>query len=255
MPLVDIAGREFDVDVVVFDKDGTLIDFHVMWGSRAVAAVGALLDELGRDDRLERALYGTLGYDPLSGETLGNGPLATVPLPKTDVVMTTVLYQHGLPWDDAESVIRERFAPVMAGDPTAAFVKPLGDIGASLKWLNAGGVLTALATTDNRGPTLRILDMLGISHHFDVIYCGDDENRPKKPSTRVLAEIAAHYDVAVDRLMMVGDTVSDLSMARAADAGASIGVSGGATGDSVLSEWSDALIASIEEIRVNPLRR
>ena len=45
MAELQVGGKTFDIDVVVFDKDGTLIDFHLMWGSRAKEAVDALLDK------------------------------------------------------------------------------------------------------------------------------------------------------------------------------------------------------------------
>jgi len=251
MARVQVGGLGFDVDVVVFDKDGTLIDFHAMWGRRAVVAVDAVLanlGSLGKNDPLQRALYQALGYDPVSGATDGNGPLAIVPLHKTDIVMSTVLYQHGLPWDEAERTIRDSFSPVMSAAPTSEFVRPLGDVRATLRRLADAGLQTVIATSDNRDITLKMLDMLDVRHHFDLIYCGDDAAGPKKPSPKLMLDIAAHYAVHPARLMMVGDTVSDLSMAHAAKIGARIGVSGGATPDSALTTWSDALIASIEEI-------
>lgn len=251
MPLIEIGDRSFDIEAVVFDKDGTLIDFHVMWGRRATAAVNAVLDELGHNDGLEQNLYQTLGYNQHDGTTVGSGPLAIVPLAKIDVVMATVLYQNGLAWDQSEHVIRTVFSPIMCGDPTAELVKPLGNVKESIERLNAYGIQTALATSDNRMPTVKMLQMLGVAEYFDVIYCGDDD-LPQKPSAEVLEQIADRCAVAVEKMMMVGDTVNDLTMAHEARAGGKVGVVGGATHTHVLSDWSDALISSIDELSVGP---
>jgi phosphoglycolate phosphatase len=250
MAEVQVAGRRFDIDVMVFDKDGTLIDFHIMWGRRATVAIDALLRECGGDDQLESALYHTMGYLPETGTTLGDGPLAVLPLSQADTVMATVLYQHGWAWHESERLIAKAFAPIMHSEPTADVVRPLGNVREAVDRFNRNGVRTVIATSDNRGPTIEILNMLGIGDHFELLYCGDDANLPQKPSVRVLQEIAVHCGVETDRIMMVGDTVGDLSMAHDANAGAKIGVIGGATEEKILAAWSDALVCSIDEIKI-----
>ena len=250
MPLVKVSDRQFDIDVIAFDKDGTLIDFHTMWGEKAVSAVEAVLTRLGYDPGLENALYKALGYDPESGITASGAPLAIVPLAKTDIIMSTVLYQSGLPWHEAERVILDTFSPVMSSGPTEESVRPLGNVRGAIESLNTKGIRTVVVTTDNRIPTLQVLSMLNVKEYFDVIYCGDDHELPQKPSPQVLHHVAELCSVDTTRIMMVGDTVADLAMARAANAGAKVGVIGGATEHDVLSKWSDALISSIDEINV-----
>ena len=221
-----------------------------MWGRRAVAAVDAVLTRLGYDYQLENALYQALGYDREFGVTANGAPLATVPLAKTDIIMSTVLYQHGLSWHEAERVIVDTFSPVMSCGPTEQSVRPLGNVRGAIESLNVKGIRTVVVTTDNRIPTLQVLSMLNVEDYFDVIYCGDDHELPQKPSAQVLHHVAELCSVDTARIMMVGDTVADLAMAHAANAGAKIGVVGGATERDVLSKWSDALISSIDEIIV-----
>ncbi|HET9520177.1 MAG TPA: hypothetical protein VFO73_03940, partial [Candidatus Limnocylindrales bacterium] len=62
------------IDLVIFDKDGTLLDFGAMWGAWAL--------EFGR--RLEAAarrpvagdVFAAIGFDPASGRVQPNGTLA-----------------------------------------------------------------------------------------------------------------------------------------------------------------------------------
>jgi phosphoglycolate phosphatase-like HAD superfamily hydrolase len=245
-----VGDSSFDIDVVVFDKDGTLIDFHLMWGSRAEEAVDALIEEAGGGSALEAALYQTLGYQPETQVTAGSGPLAVVPLHKTDVIVSTVLFQHGWLWHEAEQLIADVFSPVMSSKPSIDSVRPLGAVRETIETLNSNGVRTAIATADERDLTRTTLDMLDIHGHFELLYCGDDDDLPQKPSPRLLEDIAERCQVDIARIMMVGDTVGDLSMAYEAKAGARIGVRGGATDDRTLAEWSDVVISSIDEITV-----
>ncbi len=41
MARLQIATAHVDADLAVFDKDGTLIDFHGVWGPRGIRAVAA----------------------------------------------------------------------------------------------------------------------------------------------------------------------------------------------------------------------
>ena len=81
----DLAG----IDLVVFDKDGTLIDFHAMWGAWA--------RELGR--RLEASsrrpvaldVFAAIGFDPSTGRVAPGGPLAVATMSGIQDVVATVL--------------------------------------------------------------------------------------------------------------------------------------------------------------------
>ncbi|NIR39729.1 MAG: HAD family hydrolase, partial [Actinobacteria bacterium] len=46
-------GRTFDVDLVVFDKDGTLIDFHGLWDTRCRDAIERLCTHVEASPQLE----------------------------------------------------------------------------------------------------------------------------------------------------------------------------------------------------------
>ena len=67
------------IDLVVFDKDGTLIEFGSMWSGWAVA----LADGAASGDRPVRRwtpLFAMLGYDPATGRVLPGGGLAATPM-------------------------------------------------------------------------------------------------------------------------------------------------------------------------------
>ena len=81
----DLTG----IDPVVFDKDGTLIDFHAMWGGWA--------RELG--DRLEAAarrpvaadVFAAIWADASTGAVAPGGPLARATMAGIQAVVETVL--------------------------------------------------------------------------------------------------------------------------------------------------------------------
>ena len=66
------------IDLVIFDKDGTLIDFGPMWSGWAETLGRSLEEATGRP--IETPLYAMLGYDPVARTVLPGGGLAATPM-------------------------------------------------------------------------------------------------------------------------------------------------------------------------------
>jgi phosphoglycolate phosphatase len=90
--------------------------------------------------------------------------------------------------------------------------------------LEAEGCVLGLATGKSRRGVARMLETHGLDGRFVTIQTPDDN--PGKPDPAMLLRAAAETGVAVENVAMVGDTVYDVQMARAARALA-IGVSWG----------------------------
>lgn len=87
----------------------------------------------------------------------------------------------------------------------------------TLHTLAQNGVKLSVATN---APTLfaqRMLEHLGVSHHFDVII-GADKVSAAKPDPKMLLEILKHYqyDKQKHQAWMVGDNSKDILSAKAA---------------------------------------
>ena len=68
----------------MFDKDGTLIDFDLMWGGWAEDLADRLEASLGRPIRDE--LHRTIGYDTAARRTIPGSPLAATPMAQLRVM-------------------------------------------------------------------------------------------------------------------------------------------------------------------------
>ena len=250
-PHLLVANLEVPARCVVFDKDGTLIDFHAVWGPRLVRGAKALAAKAGLGDDLLSHLYRASGYDADAGRTLGQGPLATAPLHQFNVIVASVLFQHGLTWDQALALSKDHMGSAMTATPTAQEIIPRGAIGESLKRLVDAQIPAVIATTDNRLATEIMMHELRLEPLFADVRCGDDDG-PVKPDIAVLNGIAYSQQLDVSELVMVGDTVSDLTMARRAGAALCVGITGGAGSPEELQPHADILIGDISEIRPAP---
>ena len=248
MTLLEIGQLSFNADLVAFDKDGTLIDFELMWAHQAVNWVQRLTT--GQADKsLEHELYCALGYDRRLQRTLAQGPLAIATIGQLHTILAATLFRFGTPWPEAETRVREVSRQVDEQITLAEFVRPLGDLPAILGRLRSAGVRLAIVTADHRVATEEQLQILGITHLVDSLVCGDDDI-PAKPAPDMLLTVCRQLGIEPARTMVVGDTVADLMMARNAGAGLAVAVLTGVGTRTLLSQHADAVLQSIDGIHV-----
>ena len=229
------------IDLVVLDKDGTLIDFGPMWSGWAETLAASLDGLAGRP--VTAALYTMLGYDPTTRTVRPGGGLAATPMARLRERTALVLEDAGLSGRDAERALAMAWH---APDPVG-LAHPLADLPALLGRLRAGGRRLAIATTDDRRPTERTLAALELTGAFDAITCADDGIAVKPAPDMVLA-ICDLLGIQPARTAVVGDSPADLQMGRAAGAGLVVGVLTGVGARSDLESLADVVVESVADL-------
>ncbi len=239
-PAVRIHPILDGIDLVVLDKDGTLIDFGAMWNTWA-RDLGTRL-ELATRRPVAGDVFTTIGFDPVSGRILAGSPMAVGTMGQIAELVGAVLRR----WCPSVSAARRILAEAwFEPDPVRSAV-PLADLGQVLGGLHASGRRIAVATTDDRRPTEATIGGLGIGGLIDGLLCGDDEG-PTKPDPVALVLLAERLGARIGRTAMVGDTPADLRMAREAGA-RSIGVTSGVALAADLQPLADAVITTIASL-------
>ena len=239
----------FDADLVVFDKDGTLLDFDAMWGNLLVGTVDAVTAAAPDGQALAADMYAMLGYDPWRRWTDPHSPWAMGTTEQALTILATVLYRHGQPWHLAEAAIRAAWRELSAPAALSRLVRPTTDLAALFTALRRAGIRVAVDTTDDRAPTEAALCLLDIGHLVDSVVCGDDD-LPGKPAPERLLATCQRLSVQVARTAMIGDTVFDLLMGQRAGAGLVVGVLTGASDRATLAEHADIVLGSVAELHV-----
>ncbi len=247
-----IAGeKSFDINCIVFDKDGTLIDFEHAWGPRTVQLIHSLVAAVNGDDELADAFFRTIGYDGHNHQVAPNGPILAASEEKVTTLAAGVLYAQGhLSWHDAEQLAKEMVMAIFGHPLTADEIKPLGDVAGTIRRLCAAGVTIAVATADNRDISEYCLRLLGIWQDITAMICGDDP-LPQKPDSGVLAWIADQVGTVPGKMVMVGDTVTDMLAGVNGGAAGCIGISPNQSEDSsVLQPFADVVLATVEDLQI-----
>jgi phosphoglycolate phosphatase-like HAD superfamily hydrolase len=234
-----VTVRLDGIDLVVFDKDGTIIEFGAMWSGWAVTLADGLRAATGRS--VEGPLYAMLGYDPATRAVAPGGGLAATPMARLRDRTREVLILEGLPSDAADDALA---AAWHAPDPVG-LAHPLTDLHALFGQLHEAGRRVGIATSDDRAPTERTLAALGLTAGFDGLVCADD-GVPVKPAPDMVDHLCALLGVPPERTAVVGDSPADLQMARAAGAGLVLGVLTGVGDRHDLAPLADLVIDSVE---------
>jgi len=229
------------IELVIFDKDGTLIEFEAMWGAWTRALADDLARATGRPMR--GVIHDLLGVDPATGAILPHGLLAATPMARIRELVVASVSAQGVTADDAEAAVAGAWR---APDPVE-LATPVTDLPRLLGGLREAGRRIAIATSDDRDPTERTLDALGIAGLVDGIACADD-GLPVKPSPAAVLQLCSDLGVPAVASAVVGDSPADLRMGRAAGAGRVIGVLSGVGDRAALEPLADAILPSVAEL-------
>lgn len=240
-----------NLQLIIFDKDGTLIHFDAMWGGW-VMELARRLEQETETQLLKRSrsqvsiterLFETLGYDPLTGRVLAHGALAATPMSQIRALTVNVLREAGLASTIAESVVQSAWH---IPDPVI-LAKPFTDLRALFIALRKRDIQIAIATTDDRAPTEATLTGLGLTEWVATMVCADD-GIPAKPAPDMVLTICQRLAIDPTRAAVVGDSIADMRMGRAAGAGQVVGVLTGVSAAEDLASHADVILPSIAQL-------
>ena len=220
---------------ILFDKDGTLIDFPSTWEPvlRALALEFAksdpgiaedLMAKAGFDHRQRRFKAGSVWA---AGNTLDLVAAWLPHAPESDHAAMAC-------WIDDYC---ERVAPDTA--------VPITDLLALFARLRRSGFSLGVATNDVTRSAMATMERLGVSGQLVAILGYDSVAQPK-PAADMVVAFCAKAAIEPAEVAVVGDNLHDLIMARAAGAGLAIGVLTGNGSRDELAAYADHVIASIE---------
>jgi phosphoglycolate phosphatase len=238
-----VTGPLDGIDLVVFDKDGTLLDFHAMWGGWAIE-LGKRLDGATRRP-VSGDVFATIGFDPTSGRVRSGGPLAVGTIGEIREMIAAVIRR----WCPSVAAARQAVETAWFMPDPAASAIPLADIQSLFGALHDTGRTIAIATTDDRAPTDASLRALGVRDLVAALACGDDDVGVK-PDPRMLLALCETVRIPPARTAVIGDTLADLRMARSAGAGLVIGVLSGIDDEDTLAPLADLLLPSVADLPV-----
>ncbi|MFM9861494.1 HAD family hydrolase [Pseudoxanthobacter sp. M-2] len=224
------------ISAILFDKDGTLLDYQSSWGqiNRRAAMIAAK-----GDAAFAAQLMRFGGMDPDSGITFADGLLAAA----TAREIATAWVAEGAPFsaDRLTALLDEEFCNSVGS------VVPVTDLVALFSRLKRRGMTLGIASSDGKASIEKTVERFGLVPFVDFI-AGYDSGYGVKPGGGMVTAFCAHTGVAPSAVAVVGDNGHDMEMAHAGGAGLRIGVLTGTGTRESLTPMSHMVLGSIEEL-------
>ena len=228
---------------IIFDKDGTLIDFDAFWVRASVEAVDKILDKTNMKDVNPDEILKAFGI--YNGTTIINGVLCYGTYEEMAEIVYDILKGYGCTSELSEITkitIDAYHESVGAGE-----IKPICEgMSEVLEKLKCKGIKLAVVTSDDYFGAKKCLDGLGITEYFDKIYANDGIH-PPKPDPYYIDELCKEFNLYKEEAVMVGDTLTDTTFAKNGGIKV-IGVAKSKENQNILKEVADYVIHDISYI-------
>jgi len=213
--------------LVLFDKDGTLVDIHHYWVSMIRLRADLISQRLFAREEIrppvKAALESAMGVDQETNRMKFEGPVGVKPRPEIVDVVVRASREYGAITDSnsIESMFKE------VDETTSIDMKPLVKILPGvvdlLDQLRSHNIPAAIVTTDITERAKKAMGTVGLSRYFIDIVGGDIVEKTK-PHSDLAEYVLSKSTVFNKNVVVIGDHPVDVEMGLAAGISTNIGV-------------------------------
>ncbi|WHZ57417.1 HAD family hydrolase [Metabacillus hrfriensis] len=228
-----------EIKGILFDKDGTLLQFREIWIQISYEIIDELLNRI--EDKgnttLKEKLCHAIGLR--NGIVDEKGYLAC----GTSLDMADA-FNKILPKDmpHLHQWLSERL--LAKTKEHIDKIKPVCDLSLLFSSLTHKGIIAGIATADDYETTKLCLQQLGILN--DVQFLGTADLYKKKPFPDVVEEFCKKFHLKKEEVVIVGDTIIDMQLAKNSSARFGVGVLSGVGSYQELYQLAHFVIPSVD---------
>jgi phosphoglycolate phosphatase len=221
------------ITAILFDKDGTLFDFHATWG---VWAKQILKQLSGGKDQVMQDMAAAIAYDLTAQRFLPHSPAIAGTVAEITQILAPL----------AGDLSPEQILDILDRAAMDAPLCPVDGVQTTLSALRDMGLQLGVMTNDSEAPALAHLRAAGLIDHFAFV-AGADSGFGAKPDPGPLLAFCTAVGVPPQQAVMVGDSTHDLLAAKSAGM-IPIGVLTGPATTADLAPHAAAVLPSISAL-------
>ena len=198
---------ENNIQVLIFDKDGTLTDTSTLWFEPTILVLDELINrnEMNLTNEEHDELFDRLGItetDIIENSVIAAGSVRDM--------LEVINEFRAIDIEENYDFVVQYFADYILSHPEK--IQTLGQVKRALSGLKEEGYTIALVTNDSRLPAEAVLKVAGIGELFDFV--GTTDEFPSKPATDSLVAIQNQFGVSFNEMIYIGDSTVDEEFAK-----------------------------------------
>jgi len=251
-----IDRKKFDIDLIVFDKDGLLFDSNYFWKELTIARLSELKKYLSIEKLLMwLTIMGISAIVKNSSEILIKhiDPLGITALATPDeesIITASFIYQNSdVEWLQARDIA---FSAFLKADQRIFLEKclhPKKGFPEIFSKLKKSGILYGIATSDNLDRAKKSINIFDSAKNLSFIITPKDVKNGK-PDPEMLFLASKKMNIDTSKIMMVGDSYVDMIMARRAKT-VGVGITKSSIMKNKMKPYAEVVVDSLSDIIID----
>lgn len=223
MPLLNVHGQTYDIDGILFDKDGTLLEFGSLWVDWADELLSTVVSAARLPSSGKNKLANAIGFDAEAKSWDPEGPLCIGSLDDLITILSFRLYENGMPWNQSLELVTNVYTEIDKRNDWDKDIKPVSGLKNFLDKAQASNLKLGVVTSDNHSQAIQHLKALNIDLYFNSVI-GHDQVIRGKPFPDMVEKACDQLNMQPERTLIIGDSDGDMMLGKKSDMLASIGI-------------------------------
>ncbi len=239
-----------DIELIIFDKDGTLIDIHHYWSSmikiRAKNITRRWFNDINCSEH-EADLINLMGVDIETGKLKPEGPVGVKSREYIINLVKSYVCRYVKSVNNSDIELLFKNVDEITEKDLSSLLKILPGVEQLLRSAKELGVYTVVTSTDITSRAVKAMENLGLKTYFEEII-GGDAVKNTKPSPDLAKLALLKIGCKPGNSVVIGDHPVDILMGIGADIGVNIGVLNGISNKENFSQCNCILVDSLYDI-------
>lgn len=250
--MVKFLCEDFEIDnieLVIFDKDGTFIDIHTYWGKIVELRAKKIIEYFSMSEDFFEQLCNLMGYNIKTKKLPFDSPVGLYARGKVQEILLHYLLKIGIDasYEDVEKIFYEVSVDfLLIQDEYTVIVKEAVEL---MESLSQKGVKMVVVTSDSKRNAIRTVEKNGLLNYFIDIY-GAEDSASSKTSGEIVKKILKKFSLKSKNVICIGDTYDDFLMAKNSDLIACVNVSTGVVSFNEMKEYNHYCVKSLGDIKL-----